>query len=303
MHFLPLKLLRLSNPVELTKNSPAFSPGITVLFRVPFGRAIFLFVAALFAGVLNSFAGGGSFISFPALLFSGINPIAANATNTCALWPGTIASTVAYRKAFTRQAIRMLPPLIVLGIIGGVLGATILLRTPQDTFVKLIPWLLLLATIVFVFSSRITVWLRARVQTGEIRTGSVGSAAAEKRTPPLMLIGGLIIELCIATYIGYFGAGAGILVLALLALLGMENIHTMNGVKTLLVTIVNGVALLTFIVGHRIVWPEAAVMVVGAALGGYGGAHVAQKLNPRHVRWAVIVIGFGMSAYFFVRYR
>lgn len=270
---------------------------------MPFGRAIFLFFAALFAGVLNAFAGGGSFISFPALLVSGIEPIAANATNTCALWPGTIASTVAYRRVFTRQARRMLPPLIALGIVGGILGAIILLRTPQETFVKLIPWLLLLATIVFLFSARITSWLRERVQSRESRGESLGSAAAERRTPPLVLVAGLVIELFIATYIGYFGAGAGILVLAMLALLGMENIHTMNGVKTLLVTIVNGVALITFIVGHRIVWPEAAVMVVGAVIGGYGGANVAQKLNPQHVRRAVIALGFAMSAYFFYRYR
>ncbi|MGH9687312.1 MAG: sulfite exporter TauE/SafE family protein [Candidatus Acidiferrales bacterium] len=276
---------------------------LTVFFRVPFGHAIFLFFAALIAGVLNSVAGGGSFISFPALLFSGIAPIAANATNTCALWPGTIASTVAYRKVFTREARKMLPPLIALGVIGGVLGANILLRTPQETFMRLVPWLLLLATFVFLFSGQITAWLRARMQRRGSRTESLGSDASEKRTPLPLMIGGLIIEVFLATYIGYFGAGAGILVLALLALLGMENIHTMNGVKTLLVSLVNGVALLTFIVGHRIVWPEAGVMVIGAALGGYGGAHVAQKTNPKYVRLAVIAIGFGMSAYFFVRYR
>lgn len=197
----------------------------------------------------------------------------------------------------------MLPPLIVLGVIGGVLGAYILLRTPQETFMKLIPWLLLVATLVFVFSGRITRWLRARMQNREVHVESLGSAAAEPRTPPLLMVGGLIIELFLATYVGYFGAGAGILVLALLALLGMENIHTMNGVKSLLISLVNGVALLTFILGHRIVWPEAAVMVVGAATGGYFGAHLAQKMNPQHVRLAVIFIGFAMSAYFFVRYR
>lgn len=265
-----------------------------------FGHSIFLFFAALLAGVLNSVAGGGSFISFPALLFSGIAPIAANATNTCALWPGTIASTVAYRKAFTPEARKMLPPLILLGAIGGVLGANILLRTPQETFVKLIPWLLLLATVVFLSSGRITAWLRARAQR---KAASLGSAAAEKRTPRLLLAAGLLLEVLLATYIGYFGAGAGILVLALLALLGMENIHTMNGVKTLLVSLVNGVALVTFIVGHRIVWADAAVMVVGAAAGGYAGAHFAQKMNPRYVRWAVIAVGFAMSGYFFFRYR
>lgn len=273
---------------------------MAVFFRVPFGHAIFLFFAALLAGILNSVAGGGSFISFPALLVSGIAPIAANATNTCALWPGTIASAVAYRKVLTREARRMLPPLIVLGLLGGVLGANILLHTPQETFMKLIPWLLLLATAVFLFSGGITSWLRGRAQS---RAESQGSLAAEKRTPPLLMAGGLIAEVFLAIYIGYFGAGAGILVLALLALLGMENIHTMNGVKTLLVSLVNGVALLTFIIGHRIVWPEAAVMVIGAAVGGYAGAHFAQKMNPRHVRWAVIAVGFAMSAYFFVRYR
>ncbi|MGH9717801.1 MAG: sulfite exporter TauE/SafE family protein [Candidatus Acidiferrales bacterium] len=252
---------------------------------------------------MNSVAGGGSFISFPALLFSGIAPIAANATNTCALWPGTIASTVAYRKAFTPEARRMLPPLIVLGAIGGVLGANILLRTPQETFMKLIPWLLLLATLVFLFSGRITLWLRVRATARGSQAVSLGLVSATKRTPRLLLVGGLIIEVFLATYIGYFGAGAGILVLALLALLGMEDIHTMNGVKTLLVSLVNGVALLTFIVGHRIVWADAGVMVVGAAIGGYAGAHFAQKTNPQYVRRIVIAVGFGMSVYFFVRYR
>lgn len=270
---------------------------------MPFGHQIFLFFAALLAGALNSVAGGGSFISFPALLFSGIAPITANATNTCALWPGTIASTVAYRKAFDRQARRLLPPLIVLGVIGGVFGANILLRTPQRTFMRLIPWLLLIATLVFLFSGRLTAWIRSRLQKGSWNPASGDEPEAEKRTPPLLLIGGLIIEVLLATYIGYFGAGAGILVLALLALLGMENIHTMNGVKTLLVSLVNGVALVTFIVGHRIVWPEAAVMVVGAATGGYAGAHFAQKMNPQYVRRIVIAVGFGMSAYFFYRYR
>jgi uncharacterized protein len=270
---------------------------------VPFGHPLFLFFAGLVAGVMNSVAGGGSFISFPALLLSGIPPIVANATNTCAVWPGSIASTIAYRKAFTREARRLLPPLIVLGLIGGVLGAHILLRTPQETFTKLIPWLLLLATLVFVFSGRLTAWVRGRAQRRSENAEAGGSSSAEKRTPPLLLAGGLTIEVLLATYIGYFGAGAGILVLALLALLGMENIHAMNGVKTLLVSLVNGVALLTFILGHMIVWPEAAVMVVGAVAGGYAGAHFAQKMDPQHVRWIVIAVGFGMSVYFFIRYR
>ncbi len=269
---------------------------------MPFGHSIFLFFAALLAGALNSVAGGGSFISFPALLFTGIAPIAANATNTCALWPGTIASTVAYRKAFTREARRLLPPLIVVGLFGGALGANILLRTPQETFMKLIPWLLLMATLVFVLSGRLTAWIRSRMHGAAARYASSDESEALRRTPLPLLAGGLILEALLGIYIGYFGAGAGILFLALLTLLGMENIHTMNGVKALLVSLVNGVALLTFIVGHRIVWPEAAVMVVGAATGGYAGAHFAQKRHPQHVRRIVIAVGIGMSAYFFYRY-
>ena len=272
---------------------------------MPFGRAIFLFSAALCAGIINSVAGGGSFVTFPALLFSGIAPIAANATNTCAVWPGTVASALAYRrgKAFTRESRRILPPLILVGILGGILGAHILLRTPQRTFMKLIPWLLLGATFVFLFSSPLSAWTRARLSRSHQHHGHAGDGAGEPTTPGALLATGLVIELLLSIYIGYFGAGVGILILALLALLGIENVHTMNAMKALLVSVVNGVALLSFIVAHRIVWPEAAVMVVGAALGGYGGAHVAQKMNPQYVRRAVIVLGFAMSAYFFVRYR
>ncbi len=268
---------------------------------MPFGRDIFLFFAALLAGIINSVAGGGSFITFPALLFSGIAPIAANATNTCAVWPGTVASAVAYLrgKAYTPEARRILPALMIVGIIGGVLGARILLHTPQRTFTRLIPWLLLGATLVFVLSGRLSKWMRSRLR----RDASGAAPSAEFRTPRPLLLAGLFVELLLSVYIGYFGAGVGILILALLALLGIENVHTMNAMKTLLVSVVNGVALLTFIVGHRIVWHAAVVMVAGSAVGGYAGAHFAQKTNPQRVRWAVIVIGFAMSAYFFVRYR
>jgi len=112
----------------------------------------------------------------------------------------------------------------------------------------------------------------------------------------------LFLELLLAIYIGYFGAGVGILMLALLALLGMESIHAMNGVKTLVVSVVNGVAVVTFIWARVIVWPQALLMVVGASAGGYAGAYFAQKMNPQHVRWFVIAIGFGISAYFFLRH-
>jgi len=271
--------------------------------------------------MVNSVAGGGSFISFPALLFTGMPAIPANATNTMAMWPGTLASTLAYRNAFTPDARRLFLPLVLIGIVGGVLGAFILLRTPPATFLHLIPCLLLVATLLFVFSGRMTSWVRGRAgqtpgQDGgspetpsaempdgqphgdKVSTGEIGAA----RVPRGLMITGMLLELVVAVYVGYFGAGAGILMLSILAILGLENIHTLNGMKTLLVSVVNGVAIITFIVGRVIVWPQALLMLIGAAIGGYGGAYVAQKMNPQHVRWIVIVIGFAMSAYFFYRY-
>jgi uncharacterized protein len=277
---------------------------------VHFSHPIFLFFAALLAGLLNAVAGGGSFISFPALLFSGIAPIAANATNTAAVWPGTVASTIAYRKEFTAEARRLLPPLIITGILGGIIGARVLLSTPPSTFMRIVPWLLLGATLLFASSGWLTARLHARLGTravvegnGEVvnRGSGAATAQAERKTPRWLMIVGLFLELLIAIYIGYFGAGVGILLLALLALMGMENIHAMNGMKSLLVSIVNGVALVTFIWARVIVWPQALLMLVAAMLGGYAGAHYARKMNQQQIRWLVIVVGFGMSAYFFVR--
>jgi uncharacterized protein len=280
---------------------------------VGFSHPIFLFFAALLAGLLNAVAGGGSFISFPALLFSGISPIAANATNTAAVWPGTVASTIAYRKEFTAEARRLLPPLLVTGILGGIIGARVLLSTPQSTFMHIVPWLLLGATLLFASSGWLTARLHARLGTrrgtqGNDSSGSVGDAGAdanapgERKTPRALLVVGLFLELLVAIYIGYFGAGVGILLLALLAFLGMENIHTMNGMKSLLVSVVNGVALVTFIFARVIVWPQALLMLVGAMAGGYAGAHYSRKMSQQHIRWLVIVVGFGMSAYFFIHH-
>jgi uncharacterized protein len=272
---------------------------------VPLHQAFFLFFAAFLAGTINSVAGGGSFISFPALLFTGIPPIAANATNTVAVWPGTLASTVAYRNAFTPEARRLLLPLIGLGILGGILGAHVLLHTPQATFVRLIPFLLLGATLLFLFSGRITSWVRKHTgQHAAVAAPGDSPAAqpARAKIPPFLIALGLLFELGITMYIGYFGAGAGILFLSLLAILGLENIHAMNGMKTLLVSIVNGVAIVTFIIARVIVWPQAIVMIFGAATGGYAGAHFAQRVNPEYIRRFIIAVGFAMSIYFFIRH-
>lgn len=204
------------------------------------------------------------------------------------MWPGTIASTVAYWREMSQPRVRkLLPPLLLTGFVGGIIGATVLLKTPQATFMKMVPWLLLGATLLFVASGKITAWVRAQGDHGNRRR--------------ILFVGGLALELVISVYIGYFGAGAGILVLAMLALLDVGNIHAMNGLKSLLVSAVNLVALALFIHARVVVWPEALVMLVGAAMGGYGGAYYAQKVDPVLIRRLVIVVGFSMSAYFFIR--
>lgn len=244
-----------------------------------------LSLAALVAGVANSIAGGGSFITFPALLFTGMPPVIANATNTVAVWPGILASTFSYRKALSRALLKSVAPLIIVTLLGSVAGAWLLLHTPQLTFMKMVPWLLLAGTILFAFGSRITRWVNQR-------QGDRGSSKT-------MIAGVSFVQFLAGVYIGYYGAGVGFIILPLLSLMGIENIHSMNGLRTLLVTCGNAVAVVLFIVAGAVVWPQALVMMVGAIVGGYVGAHFAQKLNQKTMRYVVIAIGSGMTAYFF----
>src|SRR5215472_8377199 len=210
---------------------------LTSVFRLmSFPHATILFLAALLAGAINAVAGGGSFVTFPTLLFMGIPPVNANATNTVALWPGQVASIGGYRKQLGNLSWKAIAPLLITGVLGGIFGGWTLLRTPQTTFMHLVPWLLLTATIIFAMSGRVAQWVRRRTASGEHHKFST--------------VRGVIFQSFIAFYIGYFGAGAGILILAMLALLGMDEIHTMNALKALLTTISNGVALLLFIVSH-----------------------------------------------------
>lgn len=242
--------------------------------------------AGILGGALNAVAGGGSFITLPTLIFTGVAAKLANATSTVALWPGSVASVAAYRKELAKQKPILL---IVLGgtsLIGGVLGALLLLSTSQATFVQLLPYLLLVATLLFTFSAPIT----ARLHTRNIQKS--------KFSWPLLL-GVALLQLVIAIYGGYFGGGIGILMLASLGLMGMENIHEMNALKTLFTICINGVAVIIFIVAGIVLWPQAILMVVGSVIGGYGGAYYARKLDSRLVRGFVIVVGFGMTIYFF----
>ena len=245
-----------------------------------------LFVAAILAGSLNAVAGGGSFITFPALLFSGVQPIAANATNTVALWPGSVASVGAYRRELAASDRTFLVWLSTISLLGGILGAVLLLRTPQTTFVRLVPFLLLTATVLFIVSPRFTVSLRRRRHL-------------DAKPTLLMITGVSLLQLVISTYGGYFGGGMGIMLLATLGLLGMENLHQMNALKTLLTSMINGVAVITFVLAGTVLWPQALVMVVGAIIGGYVTAKYVVRIDPRWIRWFVIAVGMTMSLYFF----
>src|SRR5947209_3076951 len=262
-----------------------------------FLQIFLLFVAAILGGTLNSVAGGGSFITFPALLFTGILPINANATSTVALWPGSVASTGAYREELAKQDRTRLFVLGGTSLIGGVLGAVLLLRTSQTTFVRLVPYLLLVATLLFTFSAPIM----DRVRKRKAEETSKVEERKQARSSWLGLAGIALLQLVISVYGGYFGGGIGILMLATLSLMGMENIHEMNALKTLLTSFINGVAVITFIIAGAVVWVPAILMVVGAIIGGYGGAYFARQIDPRWVRIFVILVGVGMTIYFFLR--
>jgi uncharacterized membrane protein YfcA len=263
---------------------------------IPF--AILLFLAAILGGTLNAVAGGGTFITLPSLIFAGVLPINANATSTVALWPGTVASMGAYRRELMKQDRRVLFVLGGTSLIGGVLGAELLIDTSQSTFLILLPYLLLLATVLFAVSAPITTWMRERRAAAAAKQES--TAVTPARIPWLRLVVIAIFQLIIAVYGGYFGGGIGILMLATLGLMGMENIHEMNSVKTLLTAFINGVALIIFIVRGIVDWPQAVVMIVGAIIGGYGAAYFARKIDQRIVRVFVILVGLSMTIYFFV---
>jgi hypothetical protein len=256
-----------------------------------FTESIFLFFAAAIAGTLNAVAGGGSFISFPALLFLRVPAVAANATNTVALWPGLAASTVAFLKRLTAP-LRLLIPLLVTSVTGGWVGALLLLRTPQRTFLHLIPWLLLSGTLLFAFGNSIRTIAGKGAATDDLQTISWTAIAISS-----------FVEFLLAVYGGYFGAGIGFVILGMLTALGMRDINAMGAIRTLLAATINAAAVLTFIVAGAVLWPIFAVMVTGALTGGWFGAHYAQRADPRKVRAFVIVLGLAMSAYFFVTAR
>jgi uncharacterized membrane protein YfcA len=243
---------------------------------------IWLVIASFLAGALNAVAGGGSFLSFPALLGVGVLPIQANATNTVALWPGQFTSIAAYWQDL-KHNLRLVLPVCSAALVGGLVGAVVLLRTGQATFMALVPWLLLLAAGLFAASGPVSSWLRRnRV------------SAAKPSLAPLWI--GVVV---VCFYIGYFGAGAGFLMMSVLAVFGIQNIHQVNALKVIATTTANGIAVVTFIVEKQILWKYCLLMMIAAALGGYLGARYSRRMNPRFMRLLVVLIGLGMAAYFF----
>ncbi len=257
------------------------------------GRMIWLCFASFIAGLLNAVAGGGSFLSFPALLNLGVPPIQANATNTVALWPGQFTSIAAYRRDLAHNR-HLLLPLGLAAAVGGVGGGVILLHTGQATFLHLVPWLLLGAASLFAVSTPLSRWLAARARGKRMPADDL-----EPVRPLLLpLVCGMVV---VTLYIGYFGAGAGFLVMSLLALFGVENINQINALKVVTTTIANGVAVLLFIVEGQVLWQHCLLMMVTGAVGGYVGGRGARRVNARLMRALVTVLGFAMAAYFFQR--
>ena len=242
---------------------------------------LLLIAAALGAGLMNSVAGGGSFLTFPALVFTGVPSIIANATSTVALFPGALASAWAYREDFKGLEKIPLKPALAVSIAGGVVGALLLLVTSQKTFDLIIPWLLLGATASFALGPAIMKRLQRQNWMG-----------------PKTLI---FFQLIVGIYGGYFGGAVGIIMLAVWTLAGMRDIHAMNGGRTLLGGVMNAAAVVCFIIARKIWWLQTAMMLVAAVTGGYAGARFARRVNPVWVRAIIIAVSITVTAAFFLR--
>lgn len=248
-------------------------------------EVIFLFLAGFFGGVLNSIAGGGSFITFPALIFVGIPPVIANATNTFASCAGYMSGTYAFRKELAEHKEQLLL-IILISLVGGITGAWLLLKTPEAVFRQAIPWLLLFATLLFIFGGKINAIFKD-MATNHRHASALGG---------ILL---LIILLGVAIYGGFFNAGLGIIALSYLALAGYTNINAMNGLKLLISSTVSLIAITLFIYNDVIAWREGTIVLFGTLAGGYVAAHLSRKLSQKQVRRFVIFASIVTTVYFF----
>lgn len=244
------------------------------------------FAAAFAAGAINSVAGGGTLVTFPTLVILGLPSVVANATNTVAIWPGSLGGMWGYRRELRASGTRLLA-LAVPSFLGGLTGAVLLRYTPPATFDRLVPFLILFATILFMAQQPVQRLL--------------GAPHPEHAHSGKWLAGAMLFQFGVGLYGGYFGAGIGILMLAALAILGLTDIHQMNGWKNFFALCINGIAALYFIWARMVDWPFAGVMAVGAIAGGVGGAGLARRMGRNAVRRVVIAIGFGMAISLFLK--
>jgi uncharacterized protein len=240
-----------------------------------------LIAAAFLGGALNSLAGGGTLVTFPALLFAGLNPIDANASSVVALFPGTFAAAWAYRRSILAITEFKLRDILVLNLIGGLIGALLLLSTPAAAFAGLVPSLLLFATIVFAIGNFAPLEIVQQIKVGPR--------------------GALVAIFALAVYGGYFGGGIGFLMLAAFTLFGMRDINAMNGLKMALVGVMTIAAIVTFAVAGVVHWPQTIPMLAGSAGGSYMAAHWSQRLDQRLVKGFVVAFGAGLTVYFLWR--
>lgn len=254
-----------------------------------------LFSSALAAGAINAVAGGGTVLTFPALLASGCGAVAANATSTLALTLGTMGSLFGFRHQWssTRPWLRRFIPVCVLG---GLLGSALVQIQGEAIFVKAVPWLLLFATSLFLAQRPLQRWSEAR-----IRRSALSTPPSPFPAPHLSAASCIALQAGVALYGGYFGAGIGILMLALLAFMGLSNIHQMNALKNMLGATINATASLYFALSGLVDWPRAGIMVAGALLGYWFGAHYSQKIPQATVRTLVVAIGLAISASMFYK--
>jgi uncharacterized protein len=250
---------------------------------IPHLQYSWLVAASMIAGVMNAMAGGGSFISFPAMLGMGIPPVEANATNTVALWPGQLTSLATLRGDIRRD---LLPVIGGTCLVGGVAGAEVLVHTRQSTFLHMIPWLILGGTLIFGVSGPISKWLRKRAEQHD-------------REPHIPRIPLVLALLPVCFYIGYFGAGGGFLVMTILALFGMESMHQLNAMKVFAALLSNLCAIITFIFQGAIIWHYCLVSMIFAGLGGWIGARFARRAKGDVLRAIVVSTGCVIAAYFF----
>jgi len=242
---------------------------------------LLVFLAGLVAGAMNALAGGGSFVSLPALIAVGVPPVYANTSSTVALFPGGLASAWAYRDGLGPVGAVPLRALLVATLCGGLVGAILLLRTSSAAFTFVLPWLLLIACVALSFGRRIGDALRAR---WHIRAGAV-----------------LAIQFALGGYGGYFGGAVGIMMIATWGLLDNRDIKYLNAPRTLLVGAANLIAVLAFIGAQAVRWPETLAMLAGATLGGYGGARIGRRASPAVIRAGTLVTTSCITLAFFVK--